>query len=173
MSGAANLEVKFRDVDLAAVAARLAELEIPVAATEHQVDIYYPAPHGRLKLRIVDGRHGTLIGYRRPDESGVRRCEYVLAPVAEPGRLADALSLALGERSRVVKERVIHLFCNVRIHLDRVERLGDFVEFEAVLGQPADHGAEPSAVRLEQLTEQLGLTACPRVDAGYADLLTR
>ena len=34
----------------------------------------------------------------------------------------------------VDKLRQIYLFQNVRIHLDRVDGLGDFLEFEAVLG---------------------------------------
>jgi len=171
MNGRANLELKFRDVDLADVARRLAVLPLPPAAHEHQEDIYYPAPHGRLKLRIIDGRHGTLIGYRRPDAHGVRRCDYVLAPVADPVRLSEALALTLGERGRVVKERTIHLYENVRIHLDRVTGLGHFVEFEAILDATPEHGAQASAARLAELTGQLGLTTCPQVPAGYADLL--
>lgn len=167
----ANLEVKYRDVDLADVARRLDGLGIPLSASEHQEDIYYPAPDGRLKLRIVDHRHGTLIGYRRPDLHGTRRCDYVLAPVTAPQAVADALALALGERGRVVKDRVIHLAENVRIHLDRVEKLGDFVEFEAVLSATPGHDEASSAARLKSLGHDLGLAACPVVAAGYADLL--
>ena len=171
MTERANLEVKFRCDNLDAVAARLADLTIPHHADERQEDIYFHAADGRLKLRIIDGCNATLIAYRRPDESGTRLCDYILAPIEDCAALAAALALACGERGRVVKQRTIHLSANVRIHLDRVASLGTFVEFEAVLSDQPGHDRAASAERLEWLTAQLGLAAAERIGCGYAELM--
>jgi adenylate cyclase len=171
MSQRANLEVKFLCDDLGAVTDRLAALGIPAATTERQEDIYFRAAEGRLKLRIIDGGAATLIGYRRPDESATRLCDYVLSPVADCVSLTAALALACGERGRVVKTRVIYLLENVRIHLDQVAHLGCFVEFEAVLGDAPGHDSDASAERLAWLTESLALTDRDSIAGGYADLL--
>jgi adenylate cyclase class IV len=60
---------------------------------------------------------------------------------------------ALGSRGEVGKRREVWHWFNVRIHLDEVEGLGSFVEFEAVLGE--DAGVVPSRQRLHQLGQAL------------------
>ena len=71
----------------------------------------------------------------------------------------------------VEKARRLLLWRNVRIHLDRVEGLGDFVELEAVAASPG--GLEVERDRVEQLREALGISDEHLVAHGYADLLTR
>lgn len=172
MSEMVNLEVKFRDVNLDEIAQRLERLMIPPAHQEHQVDIYFGAPTGRLKLRIIDDEAGYLIAYDRPGDPAIRPSRYALAPLGEPPEaVAEVLALSLGERGRVVKERVIYLHGNTRIHLDQVEGLGSFVEFEAVLDEQPEHDHAASTARLAWLTERLGLSEAATVDVGYADLL--
>ena len=59
----------------------------------------------------------------------------------------------------------------MRIHLDRVEGLGDFVELEAVAASPG--GLEVERDRVEELRATLGIADEHLVAHGYADLLTR
>jgi adenylate cyclase class IV len=58
---------------------------------------------------------------------------------------------------------------NVRIHLDRVEGLGTFVEIEAV-AQPASN-LERERDQAERLRALLGIEPSQLVPAGYSDLL--
>jgi predicted adenylyl cyclase CyaB len=83
--------------------------------------------------------------------------------------LEQALTAALGTWIVVRKRREVFLHYNVRIHLDEVESLGSFLEFEAVLGPDAD--AALSQNRLDFLTREFGLTDETLLDRSYSDLL--
>ena len=54
--------------------------------------------------------------------------------MGSPAELKETLAAACGTRAVVVKRGEIFLVEHVRIHLDEVDGLGDFLEFEAVLG---------------------------------------
>jgi predicted adenylyl cyclase CyaB len=136
---------------------------------ESQTDTYFHVPHGRLKLREINGQTAALIAYDRPDQKGSRLSAYHLVPVPDPAALKAALASALGVRGTVRKRRAIYLWHNVRIHLDEVEGLGTFVEFEAVLGPSED--AATAEERLEHLEHALMLDPAQYVATSYADLL--
>jgi adenylate cyclase class IV len=70
---------------------------------------------------------------------------------------------------RVRKRRLLWRVGPTRIHLDRVEGLGDFMDLEVVLqdGQPDAEGA----ARAEALMRELGLEQAPRIAGAYLDLL--
>jgi predicted adenylyl cyclase CyaB len=58
----------------------------------------------------------------------------------------------------------------VRIHLDQVESLGAFLEFEAVLAS-SDESDKPSRERLDHLTRALEIRDEDRIAGSYSDLL--
>ena len=80
-----------------------------------------------------DGR-GELIAYRRADDGGPKVSDYLLSPTASPGTLRDALARSNGVEGRVVKHRTLFLVGRTRVHLDRVQGLGDFMETLEKLG---------------------------------------
>jgi len=167
-----NLEIKARIENLTAarrVAERVATERLGV---QHQVDTYFVCRHGRLKLRQIDGLSAQLVWYCRPDEPGPKPSEYHLVPVSNPETLKAALSAALGVARVVRKRREIFLVENVRIHLDEVERLGTFLEFEAVLDQQSDQtGAEQSASQLlGRLLAEFGVGAESLVSRSYGEM---
>lgn len=137
-----------------------------------QDDQFFAAPRGRLKLRrFADGR-AELIHYHRADGNEARASDYVRVPVpdaAAADALALALTRALGTQGRVRKQRWLLLAGQTRIHLDRVEGLGDFMELEVVL-RDGQTDAEGAAIA-EALMHDLGLAAAPRVASAYRDLL--
>jgi adenylate cyclase class IV len=164
-----NLELKTRHADLAAARQAVLHLGARAVTIEEQTDTYFRVPHGRLKLREVADRPAVLIWYERPDSSLARLSAYYLVPVSEPSLLKQALTAALGARGKVCKRREILLWHNVRIHLDQVDGLGTFVEFEAVLGGGDD---EPTATaQLEELSKALAIQQANLVATSYADLL--
>jgi len=136
-----NLEFKARVVNFA----RAAELAAQIATSPReiviQVDTYFVCLHGRLKLREFGGpaqetaAPAELIWYQRADEVSFRTSAYERVPIADPRALKSALAGAYGTARIVSKERWLYLHDAVRIHLDRVQRLGDFLEFEAVLSE--------------------------------------
>ena len=135
----------------------------------HQDDTFFDAPHGRLKLRVFGDGSGELIHYHRPDVDGPKVSDYLLAPVAEPETLRAVLSRAFGLLGRVRKERILVLVGATRVHLDRVEGLGDFLELEVVL---AEGQTEADGVAVAHaLMAGLQVTPAQLVSGAYLDLL--
>jgi homotetrameric cytidine deaminase len=165
-----NVELKARDPDPEATLARSLALGAVEAGVLVQRDTYFAGRDGRLKLRVEQGdERAELIAYRRPDSAEASQSSYVLAPVEEPDALAEALDAALGTTVVVAKRRRLLLWEGVRIHLDEVEGLGSFVEFEAVLPDAGD--VEAARAKVAQLRESLGIVDDQLVSVGYSDLL--
>lgn len=167
-----NVELKARDSDPSETAARCLTLGAEDKGVLHQRDTYFAARHGRLKLRVQDERSGELIAYRRADAAGPSESRYVLAPVSRPAELAEALEAALGTVVVVSKRRRLFLWEGVRIHLDDVEGLGSFIEFEGVVESGSDDdGAAAAHQKVARLRSELGIEDSALVPGGYADLL--
>jgi predicted adenylyl cyclase CyaB len=164
-----NIELKSTCPDLEGARKAALRLGARDAGLLEQTDTYFHCTAGRLKLRETAGRRAELIAYARPDHGEARDSEYHLAAVDEPAPLKRALASALGVRVVVTKRRQLLLWHNVRIHLDDVETLGTFVEFEAVMGPDEDNAT--SHARVKTLTEALGLDLAHRVSSSYGDLL--
>jgi predicted adenylyl cyclase CyaB len=164
-----NLELKARCAGLDEVRAVVRRLGARPAGTLRQVDTFFRAPHGRLKLRVPDDGPAELIWYDRPDLPGPRASHYHLVQIQDPSGLESALAAALGVRGKVHKRRELFLWDNVRIHLDDVQGLGEFVEFEAVLR--SEEEAVRAEAQLAQLVAALGIRPADQLATAYADLL--
>lgn len=167
---ARNIEIKARIASieiLEPVVARIADDgPIPI----FQDDTFFPCANGRLKLRMLAQDEGELIFYRRSDQAGPKESFYVRTHTAEPAALRATLTLAYGEAGRVVKHRRLYLIGRTRVHLDRVEGLGDFLELEVVLAEdePTQSGVEVAHDLMEQLDIQPGQL----VEHAYVELLS-
>jgi len=133
-----------------------------------QRDTYFEVPRGRLKLR-EEPDAATLIAYERPDLPGNKESRYRLVAVPEPVEMRAALESVLGITIVVAKSRRLFIHDNVRIHLDRVEVLGDFIEFEAVVAD-GDDPTRFTAV-LDDLRTAFDIRDEDVLRASYSDLL--
>ncbi len=165
-----NIELKTRCRDLAAALASVRTLS-PLVDTgvQRQIDTYFQVPNGRLKLREIVGVKSELIWYDRSNEAKSRQSDYRLTPISHPAELKISLATALGVRGEVVKDRHVLLWHNVRIHLDAVQGLGSFIEFEAVIS--GDETEATGHERLAQLCELLKLAPADYLDRSYSDLM--
>lgn len=77
--------------------------------------------------------------------------------------LRAALTVAIGVRGVVTKRRHLLLWSDVRIHLDTVERLGNFIELEAVA--PADSDLTREHQLIAELRDALAITDEPWSDS--------
>ena len=166
-----NLEIKAVDPDPQATLRAALELGADDAGWLHQRDTYFHAVQGRLKLREAPPEPAELIAYARAELAGPKVSLYRVVPVADHHALIEALSESLGVKVVVEKARRLLRWRNVRIHLDHVEGLGDFVELEAVAASPG--GLEVERDRVEELRAALGIADAQLVAHGYADLLAR
>jgi adenylate cyclase class 2 len=165
-----NLEIKSVCADLAAAREAAQQLAGPRAAILDQIDTYFQVPTGRLKLREINHTSAELIYYDRPDDFAARVSRYQIAPVVDPESLKALLVAALGVRAVVRKRRELFLYENVRIHLDAVENLGNFIELEAVLGHV---GRVESPAQLDHLARTLGIRPEQRLAGSYGELIVR
>lgn len=168
---ARNIELKARLPDLDAARQVALRLATRTLGTLHQVDTYFHTPRGRLKLREIDGLAAELIWYDRPDAATPRQSDYLLVPVANPHTLNQALSAAWGVKAIVEKRREVFLVDNVRIHLDEVQGLGTFLEFEAVLGQDEDDAA--GRAQVDRLIQEFGIAPKDVLSGSYGELAQR
>ena len=181
----ANFELKARCADLPRARERARAIATSWLGEDQQVDTYFEtaagaarseaharaaARPGRLKLRESSLSGAQLVAYLRPDAPLARRSDYVVIPLPEPERTKQLLAELLGVRRVVRKLREIGLFENVRIHLDRVEGLGDFVELEAVWDGDGAGEAE-QARKVAFLREQLAIRDADLIAASYEGLL--
>lgn len=164
-----NTEIKARISNLEALAARAADFADQGPVEIPQDDTFFHCDRGRLKLRAFSSTEGELIYYRRANVAGPKESFYVRTPTATPDSLREALTLAYGQAGRVRKQRTLFLAGRTRIHLDRVEDLGDFLELEVVLrdGEPAEAGVREA----HALMARLGVEASQLVEGAYVDLL--
>ena len=164
-----NVELKARDPHPERSLERARALGAEDRGELRQRDTYFAAGRGRLKLREQEPGGAELIAYERADAAEARESRYRIAAVADPAALRDALDAALGTDVVVDKRRRLLLWEGVRIHLDRVDGLGDFVELEGVADAASDLAREGALV--DRLRAELAIADDAIEATGYADLL--
>ena len=164
-----NIEIKARVENVALLTPRVAELASEGPLEIAQDDTFFRCDNGRLKLRAFSNDSGELIFYRRVNQVGPKESFYLRSPTSSPETLRESLSLAYGQIGRVRKYRTLFLVGRTRVHLDRVEGLGHFLELEVMLvgDEPAEQGVREAG----QLMEQLGVQAGQLVEGAYLDLM--
>jgi predicted adenylyl cyclase CyaB len=169
VSESRNVEIKARIASVEAMAPRVAALADRGPVEIEQDDTFFVCERGRLKLRALSPTEGQLIFYRRANQAGPKESRFVISPTASPDSLRDALTLAYGSAGRVRKHRTLYLIGRTRVHLDRVESLGHFLELEVVLaeGESPDAGVKEARA----LMTALGLANDQLIDGAYVDLL--
>jgi adenylate cyclase class 2 len=162
-----NVEFKaeLKDLDLArAICRAIGAQEV---ATLVQTDTYFRLPEGRLKKRETEGQPTEWIVYERADEPGVRLSRFHIYDEAEATE-------RFGEREPAVwvvvkKVREVWMLGRVRVHLDRVEGLGNFLELEALIcARQRKDAAEAAVAELKaDFMPALGET----IAVSYSDLV--
>lgn len=165
-----------RNVEIKAVAAqfgRLAEQAARLADSGpfelEQDDTFFRTTAGRLKLRCFAREQAQLIYYERDDRNGPKTSFYQIIAIPDPDGLREALRLAWGIRGRVRKQRTLYLVGRTRVHLDRVEGLGDYLELEVVLSDSESSADGEREAR--RLMACLGISNDQLVSGAYIDLL--
>lgn len=166
-----NIEIKAKIDNIEALAVAAAGLTDQGRIEIDQDDTFFRCPDGRLKLREFSAQAGELIFYVRPDDPGPKESFYCIAGTSTPAAMRDALAHAYGVVGRVKKHRTLFMAGRTRIHLDRVESLGDFLELEVVLSEGEDPQSGLDEAR--RLLALLGIHPSQLQAGAYVDLLAR
>lgn len=164
-----NIEIKARCDDFERARSRVIALGGRHHAVLEQEDVYFVVARGRLKLRKMAEAGSYLIFYRRNNAIGPRQSTYERYDTDHALTLEKLLTAAFGVRVIVNKHREVYLIDNVRVHFDRVEGLGNFLEFEAVL-EPG-MSVEAESAKLEAFMQHLEIEPDALIAGSYADLL--
>ena len=162
-----NLELKAISNCHQACVVALEKMPANFKTSLYQIDTYFHCATGRLKLRqMMD--HTELIGYNRPDSQTSRYSQYQILSVSDPDPLKQILTRTLGVKVVVEKQRSVWLFGATRIHLDRVENLGQFIELETVIQSQSIEEAEREHQHVKRC---LKIEDRDLVGQSYSDLL--
>lgn len=165
-----NLELKARDPDPKRALGICEDLGAEDMGTLLQQDTYFAVPRGRLKLRQEKGAIAHLIAYERPDGAAQRESRYRIVELEDASGLEKALASALGITAVVRKSRRLFLCQGVRIHLDSVEGLGNFIEFEAV-AEPWREDLQHFEGLLSDLRKSFDIEDADLIGESYCDLV--
>jgi homotetrameric cytidine deaminase len=166
-----NVELKARDPDPARSLERSLALGAEDQGEIRQRDTYFAGARGRIKLREQDPGEDELIQYSRENSADARTSSYRRVPTGEADALRAALDDAYGTLVTVTKRRRLLLWEGVRIHLDEVEGLGSYLEFEAVAEAGSDSDLSAERDRVERLRAELGIDDGDLIATSYSDLL--
>jgi len=164
-----NVEIKARVENVATLIPRVAGFASEGPLEIAQDDTFFRCDTGRLKLRAISNEYGELIFYRRVNQAGPKESFYLRSPTSSPETLRESLSLAYGQIGRIRKYRTLFLVGRTRVHLDRVEGLGHFLELEVVLvdDEPTDSGVREA----RELMDRLGIQPDQLIEGAYLDLM--
>lgn len=162
-----NIEIKARISDLVRLEQIVAKIATQPPIDLHQIDTFFFAVNGRIKLRQFSKNQGELIFYCRSDEIGPKLSSYKRLQIDCPTELLALLSSALGVIGTVEKRRRVYIVDRTRVHLDRVESLGEFMELEVVLkdGEAVEAGVDVANSLMKTLDiRQENLVSCAYID---------
>ncbi|MBI4427630.1 MAG: class IV adenylate cyclase [Ignavibacteriales bacterium] len=166
---AQNLELKAQVSSLRKAELIAAGIGARFVGSLRQVDTYFEVLKGRLKLRVLHTDHAQLIYYQRTNRKGNRYSHYEIYSLGDVSAAKKILNGILRPFVVVRKTRKLYLYRNARIHLDSVQRLGGFLEFEVIVKR-----GKPQAARLLHNLRTIFKIRPQDVIAGsYSDLLAK
>ena len=133
----------------------------------HQRDTYFRMTDGRLKKRETEGQAVQWVYYHRPDRVSPRMSNYTILTDAQAKRRWGTRSLR--PWLVVEKTRDLWLLGDVRIHIDEVNDLGAFLEFEALVSRR--FGVKACHEAIARLRESFTPLMGEPISASYSDLL--
>lgn len=167
------VELKARVDDHNILREKLLDLGAEYVGTFHQKDQYFVVPEGRLKLRTVEGKNIVeLIYYERENISGPKIDDAYILRVREADDFNVILKKILKPINVIEKDRDIYQYNGTEIHLDNVENLGNFVEFERQTSSNQKNVNKDRQV-LEKLMKALKISQNNLIALSYTDLFEK
>lgn len=164
-----NVEFKAELRDLATARKQCEVLGATFAGQLQQEDTYYRLADGRLKRRVTEGDSPEWIYYHRPDRAAPRMSNYIILTDEQARRRWGTQQLKPWLVVR--KSRELWMIEHVRIHLDEVEHLGTFIEFEAVVSD--EHDMPECGEDVAELRDIFGPVLGEPIAVSYSDLMAQ
>ena len=163
-----NIEIKAKCKELKKIEDILSSIDTDFVNEVFQRDTYFKVPLGMLKLRESDDEGNSLIWYKRRRKSSPKFSEYYICQTEHHKEIKKLLEEALGIKIIIEKFRKIYLYENVRIHLDKVKKLGSFIELEAVISEKDNE--KKSRKNINLLIEKLNIKKEELIKSSYSEM---
>ena len=163
------IEFKARVKDTAKLETMLKELNPVFKGEDRQVDTYFQVQHGRLKLREGEIEN-ALIWYDRANYKGTKHSKVLLYKHVQDAALKEILTTVHSVKTVVDKRRRIYFIDNVKFHFDRVEKLGDFIEVEAI-DDDGSLGLDKLQEQCDHYAAMFGVQPEDYIAVSYSDLI--
>lgn len=164
------VELKAKVDNLEPIRNKLKALKAKHVGTFQQTDTYFDVPKGRLKLRQINNQRTQLIYYEREDTPEPKRSKVFILEIPESKTFAALLKKILKVKATVKKTREIYTHQRTQIHLDTVESLGCYVEFERKTPNTTKE-IEGNTLLLQKLMETLEISPANLEKRSYSDLI--
>jgi adenylate cyclase class 2 len=165
------VELKAKVDNLEPFRKKLESLKTEYVGIFHQVDTYYEVPQGRLKLREIESENGAqLVYYERLDVKGPKLSQVFIIELSKPRFMKQFFNKVLRIKTVIDKQRTIYRIEGTQVHLDKVKKLGTYVEFE----RPTENTPEAKQKaheKLETLMQTLGIKSETLQRGSYSDLI--
>jgi adenylate cyclase class IV len=169
-----NIEFKAELRNLEAARRQCKLIGAERAGQLRQTDTYYRLPDGRLKKREAISGTGPSgrepiqwIFYHRPDRVSPKMSNYTMLTDDQARRRWGTQGLK--PWLAVNKTREVWLIGDVRIHLDQVDDLGIFIEFEALVSRRFD--VKMCHAAIAELRDRFGPLIGEPLSASYSDMV--
>jgi predicted adenylyl cyclase CyaB len=163
-----NIELKVK-IEINKVLADLKKLNTLYFGELSQTDTYFLLGRKRLKIREEGGK-SEIIYYVRDDIAESKQSKYfkfyinrIILPFVKL-----FLHAFLGKKKIIKKHRNLHYHAHTRIHLDNVEKLGEFLELETVIDN--HHDQDYFIDEHNRVIKALSLSDCLIISNSYSDL---
>lgn len=164
------VELKAKVGSLEPIRNKLKSLNAEPKESIHQTDTYFYVPKGRLKLRQINNQRVQLIYYEREDTPKPKRSKVFVMELPESKAATALLKRILKVKATVKKRREIYWYKGTRIHLDTVDSLGCYVEFERETSNRKGE-AERGIKILKELLKTLEINPQNLEKSSYGDLV--
>lgn len=164
-----NVEFKAELRDLTLARAICAALGASKILDFDQTDTYFRVPSGRLKRRETPGEPIEYIFYERANRASPKLSHFMIYSEEQARERFGLAPLPIWVTVR--KHRELWMLGNVRIHLDEVEGLGTFLEFEALVSR--DINMSRCHETLASLRSSFSPVLGEPIDCSYSDMIAR
>lgn len=161
-----NIELKVKVTSLRKHEAILKSSGLKRESLLNQKDIYYEVKKGLLKLRIENGKY-YFIRYLRNETSKNRISNYNILEIKNDSAEKFFNSIFV-VKTIVEKKRILYLYKDTRVHLDKVKGLGNFIELESVITS----SKRTSLKEFKEVVNLLNLNISRQIKKSYKDLIS-
>jgi predicted adenylyl cyclase CyaB len=169
MSHILNIEIKAQCSNLPQIRSILKKEKAKYIGLDFQIDTYFNCNNGRIKLR-AGNIENALIFYKRANTKTIKESQIILEKLNLNNNIKQLLTDAYGVKVEVAKKREIYFIDNIKIHLDEVKELGEFVEIEAI-DCTGKIGKEMLQEQCNKYIKMFEIKEAAFVDKSYSDLI--